>query len=353
MNKIKIIGAIAASFLIIFFIFPKKIEAPNQLNLVQAKNNLASLLSYFNYKKNILLNSLFLNNKPAENKIKDQNNNLVFSTPIPVTPSLIPSPSHLLSPSPTNIYPTLINPTIIDATIPVQVPTDQPTKAPKPTKAPDVFPIDPSLARPGTTPDEVFAIASQKSCVPVPVLKGIAYIESGSFFDVVSPKYFLLYNSWNWWKSPYLTDVKRACGGYDYASNTGIIPSDSNFAGQSCNGGVGGDLVVMGPMSVSDYWEGKFKKPAANLLGVPQTDQRVILDALTIVAVSLKTNVKPANCNSWTSWEVAKAACSYYGSCGFKDGTYYCNTFCRNYSKFGGKGDCAGAVSKMQDNCWQ
>jgi hypothetical protein len=228
-----------------------------------------------------------------------------------------------------------------------------PTKTPKPTKAPDVFPIDPSLARPGKTTDEVFEIASQKTCVPVAVLKSIAYIESGEFFSVVSPKYFLLYNSYNWWKSQYLTDVKRACGGYDYASNTGIIPSDSNFAGQACNGGQGGDLVAMGPLSVSDYWEGKYKKPAANVLGVPQTDQRVILDAIAIVAMSVKDNVKPANCSNWTAHEVAKAACSYYGSCGFKDGTYYCNTFCRNYTKFGGKTACQTAVNQMQDNCWQ
>ncbi|MEK7109656.1 MAG: hypothetical protein AAB876_00380 [Patescibacteria group bacterium] len=209
------------------------------------------------------------------------------------------------------------------------------------------------MARPGKTTDEVFEIASQKTCVPKAVLKGVAYIESGSFFDVVSPKYFLLYNSYNWWNSEFLTEEIRACSGYDYDSNTGLIPSDSKFAGHKCRDGSGSGLVTMGPLAVSDYWEGKFKKPAATALGVAKTDQRVILDAIAIVGMSVKSNVKPANCKSWTAHEVAKAACSYYGSCGFKDKTYYCNTFCRNYAKFGGKAACQTAVNQMQDNCWQ
>jgi len=337
--------SIILSLVIVFFVVPIFATPGKIKNLLSSiKFNPNSLVKLFTIK--------FESTKPKETELVSRldNRNNSFS----LTPIIQPSPTIVIPTIPGNLAPTLPNviPTKI-ITIPTKVPTSiPPTKAPKPTKAPDVFPIDPSLARPGKTTDEVFEIASQKTCVPKEVLKGIAYIESGSFFDVVSPKYFLLYNSFDWWKSSYLTEVKRACSGYDYESNTGKIPADSNFAGQICPGAQGGDLVTMGPLSVSDYWEGKYKKPAASALGVAKTDQRVILDAIAIVGVSLKDNVKPANCSNWTAHEVAKAACSYYGSCGFKDKTYYCNTFCRNYVKFGGKAACQTAVNQMQDNCW-
>jgi hypothetical protein len=251
--------------------------------------------------------------------------------------STLPQPKKTpLTTTPTRPKPTAAPPTAIP-----------PTNTPKPTKPPAGFPIDPSLKRPGTTTADVFSIASQKTCVPAPVLRAIGSIESGGFFDQVDPKYFQLYNSYEWWKSSYLTDVKRACGGYDYDGNTGIIPDDSNFAGQTCPGAMGGDLVVRGPMSVSDYWEGKYKPKAAKLLGVSAVDQRVILDAIVIVGLSVNDNVKPSSCQSWSAHDVAKAACVYYGSC--KDG--YCSTFCKNITKFGGQ-NCSGAVSQFANGCY-
>ncbi len=225
----------------------------------------------------------------------------------------------------------------------------KPTKIPKPTKTPDVFPIDPSLVRPGKTSNEVFKIASQKTCVPEAVLKSIAYIESGEFFSVVSPKYFLLYNSYNWWNSPYLTEEKRACGGYDFANATGIIPSDSKFAGYNCHsdGSTSSEYnTIMGPMQMTIAIQNKFAKNAASALGVKQVDRRVILDALLLAGFNIKYNVRASSCVSWSGREVAKAACSYYGSCN----NGYCTTFCNNYRKFGGKGGCdAGAFTT---NCW-
>lgn len=231
------------------------------------------------------------------------------------------------------------------------IPTIKPTKVPKPTKAPDIFPIDPSLARPGKTPDEVFQIASSKTCVPKEILKAIAYIESGSFFDVVSEKYFLLYNSYDWWNSPFLTEEKRICGGYGYDQNTGIVPNDSKFAGYKCKEGYNSGLNVMGVMSISSYNQEKYGKKVASLLGVKEADRRVILDALIIVGLITKDNVRPASCTNWSGHDIVKAACGYYGSCGIKDGTYYCATFCRNYKKFGGKGSCD--ASSFGDNCWK
>ena len=236
---------------------------------------------------------------------------------------------------------------------PTNVP--KPTKMPKPTKPPDIFPIDPSLARYGKTTDEVFTFASSKTCVPKEVLKGIAYIESGGFFDVVDPKYFLLYNSENWWNSQFLTEEKRACGGYDYDNGSGIVPSDSKYAGHNCHsdGSTGATSYIMGPMQVNGSEQSKFASQVKSATGAKQVDRRIILDAILIVGFISKQNVNPTSCSNWTGYQVAKAACGYYGSCGFADGTYYCNTFCRNYKSFGGKADCQGAVNQMQDNCWQ
>lgn len=217
--------------------------------------------------------------------------------------------------------------------------TPKPTKAPKPTKPPDEFPIDPKLVRPGKTSDEVFAFASSKTCVPKEVLKAIAYIESGEFFSVVSPKYFLLYNSYNWWNSQFLTEEKRACGGYDFANATGIIPADSKFAGYNCHsdGSTSSEYnTIMGPMQMTIAIQNRYAKNAASSLGVKQVDRRVILDALLLAGFNIKDNVKASSCSNWSNSELIKAASSYYGSCD----SNYCITFCNNYRRFGGKGTC-------------
>lgn len=346
--KIKIFFSLITSFILVFFVFPFLITPDkilktlnNQLSIIKNK----IVFNFSDISTTTLTRSIDIDNY----KDKESNN----FTYLKLSPALSPTPS-ISSYITTSLLPEL-TPKSTQAVFlqNFTTPTQKPTKKLKPTKAPDVFPIDPLLARPGKTPDEVFKIASEKTCVPKEVLKGIAYIESGGFFDVVSPKYFLLYNSYDWWNSKFLTEEKRICGGYGYDQNTGIVPEDSKFAGYKCKEGYNSGLNVMGVMSVSSYLQSRYAKKVANLLGVKSADRRVILDALMIVGLITKDNVKPTSCTNWTSQQVAKAACGYYGSCGFKDGTYYCNTFCRNYKKFGGKTDCQSAVNKMQDNCWQ
>ena len=348
----RILIACALSFGISLFIVSRQYITPIKFDVGAVKNDAQSLIanvSSFHFElPHIQLFSQRIDPTPVSDAsipTEAPAPTIGFDNPTPEDSGEIPSSTPFIQPGQGTNYPT-VHPSL---TVPTKYVTmaPNPTKKPKPTKAPDVFPVDPSLQRPGTTTDEVFSIASQKTCVSAPVLRAIASIESGGFFDVVDPKYFMLYNSYNWWKSPYLTDVKRACGGYDYDGNTGIIPPDSNFAGQTCGSGMGGDLVVRGPLSVSDYWEGKFKPEAAKLLGVPAVDQRVILDAIVIVGLSVKDSVKPANCNSWTTHDEAKAACSYYGSCG--DG--YCTTFCNNITKYGGQ-NCSGVVSQFATSCY-
>ncbi|MCX7955528.1 MAG: hypothetical protein N2593_00230 [Patescibacteria group bacterium] len=311
---------------------------------------------YFGLKKNINFNFYFDNNsknlKETNNQFSyDNKNNFVLPT---VKKNFFPSP--FKTEIPEEEKDNLIKITLIQKFKKkdnIKKPTEflLPTKTPKPTITPDYFNIDPSLARPGKTPDEVFDIASQKTCVPKEILKSIAYIESGKFFDVVSPKYFLLYNSYNWWNSEFLTEEKRICGGYGYNLNKGVVPNDSKFAGYRCRADNNNNLDVMGPMSVSYYGQQKYGKKVANLLGVNDADRRVILDALIIVGLIIKDNVRPQNCKDWNSKQIIKAACGYYGSCGIKDGSYYCATFCKNYKNFGGKGNCDPSI--LGDNCWQ
>jgi len=337
-----ILSLIIVLFIIPIFATPGKIQ-----NLVSnIKFDSSGLSKLFN------LNIKFPENNEWQPLVKyNENFNYTQISPAPTQP--IPtSGAGLINQTPTSPAVTLVK--AGSTNIPTQIPTNipKPTKAPKPTKVPDEFPIDPSLVRPGKTTDEVFAIASQKTCVPKEVLKSIAYIESGEFFSVVSPKYFLLYNSYNWWNSQFLTDPKRACGGYDFDNGSGVVEADSLFAGYQCHsdGSSGAQSYIFGPMQLSGYEQTKHGPAAAKLLGVSKVDRRVILDAITMVGVITKINVQPTSCTNWSGHDIVKAACGYYGSCGIADGTYYCNTFCKNYKRFGGKGSCDAA--SFGDNCW-
>ncbi len=268
----------------------------------------------------------------------------------------IPTSTPYIQPTKGSIAPTYSpQPTRIPTKPPPQ-PTEapEPTKKPKPTKVPDIFPIDQNLKRPGETVDELFAIAAQKACIPKAALRAIASIESGGFFDTVIPKYLLLYNSYNWWNSQFITEEKRLCSGYAYDMNTGLVPSDSKYAGYKCREGSGSGLAVMGCMASSPKEFDLYKGLVAKALGVPvaQVDRRVILDSLILTGFAIQKEVHAGSCTNWSAGEMVKGACSYYGSCGFKDGTYYCNTFCRNLKTYGG-GDCSGAIAKYKDSCWQ
>lgn len=269
-------------------------------------------------------------------------------------PTEIPISTPYFQPTKGPIIPTYSQqPTRTPTKPPIQ-PTkpSEPTKAPKPTKGPDVFPIDAALKRPGETVDDIIAQAAAKACAPKEVLRTLASIESGGFFDTVTPKYLLLYNSENWWNSEFITEEKRICSGYAYDGNTGIVFPDSKYAGYKCRDGSGSGLGVVGVMSLSPYLFDHYKSNAAKAIGSKNVDRRIIFDSLVIAGMNIKENTKATTCTNWDARTVVKAACSYYGSCGTKDGTYYCATFCRNYQKYGGK-DCSGAISQFTDTCWK
>ena len=338
------------SFIAVFFIIPF-FMTPGRLT--RTVNNFSNSLSSLKFPSLTKLFTLSFSNDDNLAQVNQPGSNGMNGVNRPI------DQTGLINQTPT---PDVQTPNLNVSTKPIKTPTQyviptnppKSTKPPKPTKPPDIFPIDPSLARYGKTTDEVFTFASSKTCVPKEVLKGIAYIESGGFFDVVDPKYFLLYNSENWWNSEFLPEEKRACGGYDYDNGSGIVPSDSKYAGHNCHsdGSTGSTSYIMGPMQVNGSEQSKFASQVKSATGGKQIDRRIILDAILIVGFISKQNVLPSSCSNWSAHDVAKAACGYYGSCGFADGTYYCNTFCRNYKSFGGKADCQGAVNQMQDNCW-
>lgn len=283
-----------------------------------------------------------------ESSIESQDSDII--QPVPTsTPSIVSPTSSLLPTTPPRLSPTIK---------PLPSPTKQPepTKTPKPTKGPDLFPIDPSKRRPGETVDEIIALAAQKACAPKEVLRTLASIESGGFFDTVIPKYLLLYNSEGWWSSEFITDNdegrKRVCSGYSYDSNTGLIFGDAKHAGARCRDGSNSGLTTAGVMHLSTYLNNHYKDKAAKLIGSKNVDRRIIFDALVMAGLNIKENTKATTCTNWDARTVVKAACSYYGSCGTKDGTYYCATFCRNYQKYGGK-DCSGAIKEFTETCWK
>jgi hypothetical protein len=344
---VRSIIACIGAFFISSFIFSHYLPTPTQFDVVALKKDYASLLTSL---------SSFHFEMPHFELISQKIE--PSPTPSEVAPTMAYEQAPTTPPSTVTIMPTnIIQPTYAVPTVRPSVPVQptqapQPTKIPKPTKGPDVFPIDPSKKRPGETVDDIIAAAAAKACAPKEVLRTLASIESGGFFDTVSPKYLLLYNSENWWNSEFITEEKRICSGYAYDGNTGIVFSDSKYAGYKCREGSGSGLAVVGVMSLSPYLYGHYKDQAAKAIGSKNIDRRIIFDSLVIAGMNIKENTKATTCTNWDARTVVKAACSYYGSCGTKDGTYYCATFCRNYQKYGGK-DCSGAIAQFTDSCWK
>lgn len=354
---IRIFFACIGAFFIASFLSTHYFANPNQFDTVALKSDVDAIItSVTTFHLEIPRINLFSERidspspTPEEPYPTPVDNTLPMETTSP--PSEVPTSTPYIQPTRGVTYPT-VRPS---SPIPTKQVTSapQPTKKSKPTKAPDIFPIDPNLKRPGETVDELFTIAAQKACIPKAALRAIASIESGGFFDTVIPKYLLLYNSYNWWNSEFITEEKRLCSGYAYNMNTGLVPSDSKYAGYKCREGSGSGLAVMGCMASSPREFDLYKGSVAKALGVPvaQVDRRVILDSLILTGFAIQKEVHAGSCTSWSASEMVKGACSYYGSCGFKDGTYYCNTFCRNLKTYGG-GDCSGAIAKYKDSCWQ
>ena len=354
---IRIFFACIGAYFIASFISTHYFANPNQFDTVALKSDVDAIItSVTTFHLEIPRIRLFSERiespspTPEEPYPTPVDNTLPMETTSP--PSEAPTSTPYIQPTWGITYPTVRPPSPVPTKQVTSAP--QPTKKPKPTKAPDIFPIDPNLKRPGETVDELFTIAAQKACIPKAALRAIASIESGGFFDTVIPKYLLLYNSYNWWNSEFITEEKRLCSGYAYDMNTGLVPSDSKYAGYKCREGSGSGLAVMGCMASSPREFDLYKGLVAKALGVSvaQVDRRVILDSLILTGFAIQKEVHAGSCTSWSASEMVKGACSYYGSCGFKDGTYYCNTFCRNLKTYGG-GDCSGAIAKYKDSCWQ
>lgn len=352
---VRLILAFVGAYFISLFLSTHYFANPNQFDVVALKNDynfaITSLSSFHFELPHFELISQKITPSPFPTLVPSENTEVAPTMTYETAPTSSPTLTPIIIPTKIT-YPTYSpRPTTVPSTVqPTQPP--QPTKVPKPTKGPDVFPIDPSLKRPGETVDDIIAQAAAKACAPKEVLRTLASIESGGFFDTVSPKYLLLYNSENWWNSEFITEEKRICSGYAYDGNTGIVFSDSKYAGYKCREGSGSGLGVVGVMSLSPYLYSHYKDQAAKAIGSKNIDRRIIFDSLVIAGMNIKENTKATTCTNWDARTVVKAACSYYGSCGTKDGTYYCATFCRNYQKYGGK-DCSGAISQFTDTCWK
>lgn len=349
----RLLFAFILAFGISYFLMSRQYITPTKFDLAAVKDDaqrLVTSISSFHFELPHI--QLF-----SQRKISTPGPDLSAPTNVPI-PSMgfeNPTSTPFIQPTQRGNYPTLRPSSAVPTTYITTAP--EPTKKPKPTKAPDEFPVDPSLQRPGKTVDEMFTIAAQKSCIPKAALRAIASIESGGFFDTVGTKYLILYNSANWWNSEFIPESEdgriRTCSGWAYDGNTGLIPGDSKNAGKKCRDGSGSGLGVMGVMSSSPREFDLYKGDVAKALGVPvsQVDRRVILDALILTGFAIQKEVHATSCTSWSASQMVKGACSYYGSCGFADQTYYCNTFCRNLKTYGG-GDCSGAISQYQTSCW-
>lgn len=277
----------------------------------------------------------------------------------PAPPVAVPSSGMVFETLPTSApppvnYPTapLVLPTAPPTTAPLPptrppAPTARPQPTAVPTKAPEPTPDLPAgYVRPGTTIDEVFNIASQKSCVPANLLKAFVAQEAPGVLTW-SDKSVRLYNAYDWWHR--VTEKKQVCSGYGYYPETGLIPDDSLFAGQQCKEGINGDTVshsLGAGQMLEYYWNKTYKKKTEQALGVATADRRVVLDALVGFGINIKEGTKnPGGCDNWEFKYIIKAACVNTG--GGSAYSYYYGIICRNYNKFSGQNNNCDNVASM------
>lgn len=232
-----------------------------------------------------------------------------------------------------NFFPTrkpTIRPTI-RPTVTQQVKTPTPIK--KPTTAPTAYAPQEDI-RSGQDLEEIFEIASDYSCTPVAVIKAIVAQETPGIFTM-SPRQVLLYNSYKWW---YRVETREEiCSGQAYHPGVGLIPKDSNFAGERCKEDQGFVSTSIGAGMIIDSTWNSFKSEVKSKLRVKEVDRRVLLDAMTGVGLILNDAVGSSSCRSWDIKTLKKAACIYYQGVECTKATaFYCNVVCNNYNKYSG-----------------
>jgi len=261
-----------------------------------------------------------------------------------------------ISVSPTIIFPTqevLVKPTYQPRqSKPTAIPTKKsvitPTSTPIPSK-----PI--GLVRPGKNIDEVIEEVAKIACIPKPMLYAILKNESGDRYKNMSVDTFVLYNTYNWWNSDRITSIDQICNFTAFNNKTGIIPTDSKFAGEMC--WIGDITDSMGPMSISSFVWNAYLEREKSLMNQQTIDRRVIFDALLGAALHLK-NVslyKGTNCDHWELKYVVKAACKYLSMCQynlFNSDINYCDNTCNTYNQYSStKLDCSQIDSVITNDC--
>lgn len=260
---------------------------------------------------------------------------LPTAVPQPVTPTFAPfaptSPPARPTSAPTNK--------------PLPSSTPKPTAKPSPTTEPTPA-LPAGYVRPGKTIDEVFTIAGQKSCVPANLLKAFVAQEAPGVLTW-NEKAVQLYNAYDWWHR--VTEKKQVCSGYGWYPETGLIPDDSNFAGEKCKEGINGDTVsksLGAGQMLEYYWNKTFKQKTEATLGIDRADRRVVLDALVGFGINIKEGTKnPGGCDNWEFKYIIKAACVNTG--GGSAYSYYYGIICRNYNKFANQNNNCDNVASM------
>lgn len=292
-------------------------------------------------------------NEPTEQPNNKNGGNSYF---FPVIQPTSTNPTDPLKPPPTSIY---RPPTVKPTSKQIQKPTKKPTKKPvlKPTTKPSAIPTQKPIptigqVRPGKNLEEVISIVSQMACVPKPMLYAIIRNESGTRYDSMSTETFILYNTYLWWKSDKITSKNQICDFTAFDQKTGLIPSDSKFAGEFC--WIGDITDSMGPMSISSFVWNAYPSQLSNLLGQSTFDRRVILDAILGAALHLKnvSTYRGSDCNNWELKYVAKASCKYLSRCEYDQQTNYCVNTCNYYNQYSSnKLDCSQTMSVITNDC--
>lgn len=228
----------------------------------------------------------------------------------------------------------------------------QPTTYIKPTKPPKPSPTPlapPGYLRPGTDLEDIFKKAGEYACVPPALLKAFVAQEAPGVLNW-STEQALFYNAYDWWHR--VKDKNKICGGYGWYPETGKIPEDSLYAGESCKDPFSPETAndtyskaLGATQMLESYWEKYYKEKTKQKLKVSPVDRRVLIDSLVGFGIHLKedTGYGGSCSGDWEMKYVAKAACvNAGGTCDYYN---YCYTICNNYNKYAKKNyNCDGAA---------
>ena len=198
--------------------------------------------------------------------------------------------------------------------------------------------------------DDIFKKAGALACFPPSLLKAFVANEAPGVLTW-SDEQVLFYNAYDWWHR--VKSLKEVCSGYGWHPETGLVASDSLFAGEKCKDPFSSETAndtysqaLGATQMLKYYWDKNYAEKVKQKLKVSQVDRRVLIDSLIGFAINLREESRyTGGCDNWALKDVVRTACvNTGGNCNYYN---YCYTICNNYNKYAKKNYSCDNVSNL------